>query len=202
MARGTKAQRHEQKRREQEARQKAAARKRGIRMVGIGAALAVAIVLLLVAIWPEPLEGDTTAESWDLPQLSGEGRVALADFSGKPTVAAFFASWCTVCEEEIPQFLNVSEQLGDQVNFVGINTQDSGRGMGDAEKWGIARAWPLARDIGGGSGSGLSTGTFGMRGSPLTVLYDEQGTVVHVQRGGISGSQLLQTLEQLFGVTV
>jgi thiol-disulfide isomerase/thioredoxin len=202
MARGTKAQRREQKRREQEARQKAAARRRTIRNVAVAAVAGVMLVLFAVAIWPEPLEGSTTADGWDLPELGGEGRVALADFRGKPTVAAFFASWCTVCEEEIPQFLTVSQQVGDQVNFVGINTQDSGRGMGDAEKWGIAAAWPIARDVGGGSGSGLSTGTFGMRGSPLTVLYDAEGTVVHVQRGGISGGQLLQALEELFGVTV
>lgn len=78
-------------------------------MAGIGAAIAVTVLVLLVAIWPEPVEGNTTTEAWDLPQLSGEGRVTLSDFSGKPTVAAFFASWCTVCEEEIPQFLTVSQ---------------------------------------------------------------------------------------------
>ncbi len=37
--------------------------------------------------------GSTDTESWDLPALAGDGRVTLAQFEGKPTVAAFFADW-------------------------------------------------------------------------------------------------------------
>jgi thiol-disulfide isomerase/thioredoxin len=139
------------------------------------------------------LTGDTGATTWDLP--------GLADFRGKPTVAAFFASWCTVCEAEMPGFVALSDQLGDQVNWVGINTQDNGAGMGDARKWGLDSRWPIARDIGGNTGSNLSTATFGMRGSPLTVVYDDAGEIVHVQRGGMSAEQLLGLLQQAFGVS-
>ncbi len=37
--------------------------------------------------------GSTDTESWDLPALAGDGRVTLAQFQGKPMVAAFFADW-------------------------------------------------------------------------------------------------------------
>lgn len=201
MARGNTAQRREARRREAEDRRRREARKRTIRYAGVAGAIGVALVALLIVLWPEPDIGDTTAEGWDLPELGGEGRVALADFRGKPTVAAFFASWCEVCEEEIPEFLAASRFVSDEVNFVGINTQDNGNGLGDAEKWGIAGVWPLARDIGNANGSGLSTGTFGMRGSPMTAFYDADGRVVHVQRGGLSGDELLSAIESLFGVT-
>ncbi len=148
------------------------------------------------------MTGDTGATTWDLPGLADtEERIALADFRGKPTVAAFFASWCAVCEAEMPGFVALSDQLGDQVNWVGINTQDNGAGMGDARKWGLDTRWPIARDIGGNTGSNLSTATFGMRGSPLTVVYDEAGEIVHVQRGGMSAEQLLGLLQQAFGVS-
>ena len=165
-----------------------------------GALAALAIVaLMVISFWPNSVAGDTTAEAWDLPALDGNGRVALADFSGKPTVAAFFASWCEVCEEEVPQLLALSGQIGDEVNFVGINSQDNGQGLGDAEKWGLVGRWPLAEDIGNGNGSGLSSSTFGMRGLPLNVIYDESGTVVHVQRGGLSAQDALTLLEELTG---
>ena len=118
---------------------------------------------------------NTSAEAWDLPFLDGEGRIALADFSGKPTVATFFANWCLVCEQEIPEFLALSENLGDRVNFVGINTQGNARGLGDAQKWGIDQAWPLARDVGNGNNSALSVSTFGAPGMPMTVVYDANG---------------------------
>jgi hypothetical protein len=37
---------------------------------------------------------------------------------------------------------------------------------------------------------------------PLTVIYDESGAVMHVQRGGISAEQLLDLLEDLVGYAV
>jgi thiol-disulfide isomerase/thioredoxin len=200
MARASKTQRRNQSRREAEESRKAATRRRTLRNVAIAAAAGAGLIALLVVLWPSPQTGDTSAEAWDLPQLDGDGRVAIADFTGTPTVAAFFASWCDVCEHEIPEYLAVSQQVGDQVQFVGIDTQDNGSGLGDAEKWGIAGVWPLARDIGGRNGSGLSTVTFGARGSPMTAFYDASGAVVHIQQGGLSGAQLLATLDQLFGI--
>ncbi len=196
----SKAQARNQKQRQREEERQRHARNATFRNGGVAAAVVAVLIVALVVLWPEPASGDTSAEAWDLPQLDGDGRVALADFRGKPTVAAFFASWCEVCEDEIPEYLAVSQQVGDQIQFVGIDTQDSGNGLGDAEKWGIAGAWPLARDIGGATGSGLSTDTFGMRGSPSTAFYDADGKLVHFQRGGLSGAQLLDALDQLFGV--
>jgi thiol-disulfide isomerase/thioredoxin len=195
MARQSNAQKRQSKRAEQDQLRRAAERKAKIRNGLIGAGLVIFVALFAVAIWPAPDEGNTTADAWDLPQLDGEGRIALADFAGKPTVAAFFASWCDVCEHEIPQYLALSEEIGDEVNFVGINTLDNGSGMGDARKWGIAGKWPLARDIGNGNGSALGAATFGARGMPMTVIYDEQGTPVQILQRGLSRDQLLQLLE-------
>ncbi len=155
-----------------------------------------------IAVWPRQTAAEieaerisnTTAEAWDLPQLDGEGRVRLADFQGKPTVAAFFANWCTVCEWEIPELLALSRQIGDQVNFVGINMMDNAGGLSDARKWGIAGEWPLARDVGNGNASRLAALTFGARGSPLNVIYDAEGRVVQVFRGAVPRSNLLAFL--------
>ncbi len=144
---------------EREKRVRKAEKRKRIRFGIIIGAAVLAIGSVLILTWPKPDIGSTEAEAWDLPALAGEGRYALGDFSGKPTVAVFFASWCTVCEHEIPEFLALSDDIGDDVNFVGINSQDNGRGMGDADKWGISGAWPLARDIGGRNGSGLSVET-------------------------------------------
>ena len=188
---------------EKAARARIARRNRIFRNSALGVVAAAVFVFAFFSLGGTgtPLTGDTGATTWDLPGLSDtEERIALADFEGKPTVAAFFASWCTVCEAEMPGFAILSDQLGDQVNWVGINTQDNGAGMGDARKWGLDTRWPIARDIGGTTGSNLSTGTFGMRGSPLTVIYDDAGAVVHVQRGGMSADQLLGLLQQAFGV--
>ena len=174
-------------------------------MTGIAVAVGAITfaVAALVALWPSasPEEvaaeaaSDTTATAWDLPRLDGDGRVALADFRGKPTVAAFFANWCTVCEWEVPELLAFSEQVGDAITFVGIDMMDNGQGLADAEKWGIVGKWPLARDVGNGNGSLLSAGTFGARGSPLNVLYSPEGDVLHIQPGAISVDQILAVFQ-------
>jgi len=190
-----------QKQAEKAERARIARRNRLFRNSAIGGVVVAVFVVAFLSLGGTgtALTGDTGATTWDLPGLDDtEERIALKDFRGRPTVAAFFASWCTVCEAEMPGFVALSDQLGDQVNWVGINTQDNGAGMGDARKWGLDTRWPLARDIGGNTGSNLSTGTFGMRGSPLTVVYDEAGAIVHVQRGGMSAEQLLGLLQQAF----
>lgn len=194
----------EARRAEQEAKRRLEARRRLVRNIGIGTVATAVTVLAFVSLGGSgsELEGDTSADGWDLPGLYDTSeRIALADFAGKPTVAVFFASWCEVCERELPGFVALSDQLGDQVAWVGINTQDGGGGKGDAEKWGIDTRWPLAQDVGGTTGSDLSVSTFGMRGMPLTVIYDDAGEIVHVQRGGMSADGLLSVLQQAFGVT-
>ena len=185
------------KRVEQQARRKQAQNKKLIRNGVVIGLAALALLVLLVSTWPEPEAGSTEAEAWDLPALVGDGRYTLSDFNGQPTVAVFFASWCTVCEHEIPEFLAVSQEIGNRVNFVGINSQDNGRGGGDADKWGITGEWPIAKDIGGRNQSGLSVETFGARGMPLTVIYTSDGAVAHIQRGGMSGQQLVALLTDL-----
>ena len=199
MARQTNAQKRARKEHEAEERRRLEARQRAFRLTGIGVMGVVFVALFFVSVWPEPAAGNTTSEAWDLPQLDGEGLVALADFEGKPTVVAFFASWYTVCEREIPELLALSREIGDGVNFVGINSQDNSRGLGDAERWGIAGVWPLAADIGNGNGSALSAQTFGARGMPLNLIYDAGGRLVHVQPGGLSTQNALALLAELTG---
>src|SRR6476659_8928123 len=60
--------------------------------------------------------------SFDL--LAG-GRAALADFRGKPLVLNVWASWCPPCAQEMPAFQDVHEALGDKVQIVGLDRNDS-----------------------------------------------------------------------------
>lgn len=168
--------------------------------IAVGAGVAVlAVVFVLAFAEGDTAVGSTEIDGWDLPALDGDGRVALADFEGKPTVAAFFANWCTVCLRELPGFGQLSSIVDEQVNFVGINTMNNGSGLPFAQQMGISH-WPLARDIGQHDGRQLAV-NFGARGSPTTVLYDENGNVVDVTLGALTAGQLAQKLDQFFGVT-
>ena len=169
-----------------------------LRRIAVGSGIVLVVFIFVAAFGSdETAVGSTDPVAWDLPALDGEGRVALADFEGKPTVAAFFASWCHICQRELPGFAQLEELMGDQVNFVGINTMNNGSGLPFAHQVGIG-GWPLARDIGQIDGRQLAV-NFGARGSPTTVIYDESGEVVDVTLGGITALQLAQKLNQLFG---
>lgn len=202
MARQSKAATRARKRAELERQRREADRKRKIRNGAVVVAVVGVLGLVAALTWPSPdpaaaaadAASNVTAEAWDLPELDGDGRVRLADFRGKPTVAVFFANWCEVCEEEIPEVLGLSQVIADDVNFVGINMMDNARGLGDAQRWGIADAWPLARDVGNGNNSALAVQTFGARGSPLHVIYDADGRVVFVRNGGMLPNDIVEVL--------
>jgi len=189
---GTKSQRAAERRRK-------ARKKQTLKRIGLGAGAVLLVTVFIFAFGAsEPAVGTTELESWDLPELDGVGRVTLDEFEGTPTVAAFFASWCHVCQRELPGFGELSLVLGDEVSFVGINTMNNGSGLPFARQAGITH-WPLARDVGGGDGRQLAT-NFGARGSPTTVIYDERGAVVDVTLGGMTATTLAQKLNQLFGI--
>lgn len=176
-----------------------AEKKRLLVRAGIGVGIAVfALVFVLALSEGDQAAGLTETDNWDLPALDGDGRVALEQFEGKPTVAAFFANWCTICLRELPGFAALSHSVADDVQFVGINTMNNGSGLPFARQMGIDH-WPLARDIGMHDGRQLAT-NFGARGSPTTVIYDESGNVVDVTLGALTAGQLAQKLDQLFGI--
>lgn len=190
-------------RREREAAQRAAA-SRKVRLqwaavIGVGVAI-MAVVVVLSFQGQESQSGDAAAESFDLPAIEGDGRVALADFEGKPVVVNFFASWCTACDAELPYFAEISEQVQDEVTFVGVNALENGDRLAMPERHGITW-WPLARDIGGNNGSGLHD-DLGIRpGSmPGTAFYDAEGTLLTVVPGSVSEADLRANLEQFYGV--
>lgn len=144
----------------------------------------------------------TEVEAWVLPAMGStadqQDTVALADFAGQPTIVNFFASWCTACDVELPAFVSVTEQLGDQVQFVGVASQETGDPMFMPERHGLDGLWPLARDA-GPDGSGLTRG-LGARGMPVTAFYDDEGGLLHRHVGALTESSLLDTIAELYGV--
>ncbi|MHB8670617.1 MAG: TlpA family protein disulfide reductase [Acidimicrobiales bacterium] len=142
----------------------------------------------------------TSATGFDLPALDGRGRVRLADFRGRPLVVNLFASWCTVCRDELPIFVRSARQLQGRVAFVGIDSQETGNGRAMAREFGLADAgFVLGRDVAGDQKSGLHD-SLGARGMPVTAFYDKDGRLVHVERQGLIGSALPDRLHELFGV--
>lgn len=141
-------------------------------------------------------------EQFDLPTLTGDGHVRLADHRGRPVVVNFFASWCVYCNQELPGFVQVARSTRGKVDFVAVQTQDTGDGAAMAQRFDLAGAgFALARDIGGNPGSQLWA-SFGGQGLPVTAFYDATGKVVHFSGGMLTQKDLEEQITTNFGITV
>lgn len=187
------------------------ARARRLRLVAPLLAVAAALVVALLIVRAGSSGGDTPGTgaevkvstdpaAWELPKLNGPGLVRLADLRGKPVVVNFFASWCGPCRAELPVLSAMSAQLGDRVRFVGVDSEESGDGLGMARQYGVDR-WPIAQDVGGHLNSGLHD-ALGAMGMPVTAFYDAQGRLLGVKLGSFLHDTLRDRLNQLYGLGV
>lgn len=58
------------------------------------------------------------------PTFDGE-TVDSAELRGRPVVLNFYASWCTVCDRELPDVQSVSQRLGDRVRVLRVDPQSN-----------------------------------------------------------------------------
>ena len=140
----------------------------------------------------------------DFALLGGEGqKVALADFTGTPTVLNFWATWCLPCIEELPLLQRASEALGEEVAFVLINNSESAEvAAAYLEEHGItvrAGLEPTRRER---AELDLDTAAdvsrrYHVYGVPTTIFVDAQGVVRSVKTGPLSASDLSERLAEI-----
>jgi peroxiredoxin len=138
---------------------------------------------------------DVTGESVpsvSLPRMDGgsltgiEG--SLADYRGRPLVVNFFASNCTPCVTEMPDFEQVRSTSDPRLAFVGVDTleqQESGSRI--VQQTGIT--YDVLYDQKGQIATAVD-----LIGLPTTLFVDEQGTIVKVHTGRLSQADLEQII--------
>ena len=70
----------------------------------------------------QPIPLFTTSLDWHLRTLNGD-TCTLADFTGKPTIINYWASWCSPCLAEMGQFRSLYADYGEKVNFLFITNE-------------------------------------------------------------------------------
>ncbi len=145
---------------------------------------------------------NASKEAFVLPGLLDDQPVRLADHAGKPVVVNFFASWCVYCNEELPGFVEVAKATSGTVDFVGVDTYDTGDGAAMARRFDLAGAgFALARDVGQDPASEYWR-TFGGQGLPVTAFYDANGKLVDFAGGMLTQAQLQERIQKNFSVDV
>ncbi len=125
-----------------------------------------------------------------LPAFSGERILRASDYKGRPLVVNFWATWCAPCVEEMPALQAAATELGTQVAFLGINTNDAhDQAVALAERLGVR--YDLARDDQGAYAE--KAGVFGM---PTTLFVDASGTVRYRQTGGLEKTDIMRLVRE------
>ncbi len=136
----------------------------------------------------QPTEPPMTLE-YDFTVVDGNGKsVKLSDYVGKPIVLNFWASWCGPCKSEMPEFQQVFEEMGEQVQFLMVNATASDT-MADAKSFinQYGYTFPVVFDT-----RGEALYTYGVDAFPTTFFLDKTGTVAGYVVGAISKETLLK----------
>lgn len=67
---------------------------------------------------------ETPAPDFTLEDLSGAIHTR-ADYSGTPLVINVWATWCPFCVNELPDFVALQNEYGDQIQVIAINRGES-----------------------------------------------------------------------------
>lgn len=131
----------------------------------------------------------------DFTVLDGDGNeVRLSDFTGKPVILNFWASWCPPCKSEMPDFDAAYEQYGGEIQFMMINLTDGSRETVETAKAYIEEqgyGFPVYYDT-----IPDAAITYGIMSVPATFFIDAERVPVARATGAIDG----ETLEKGIGM--
>lgn len=142
-----------------------------------------------------PAETDPSkVEAPDFTVENADGEeVKFSDYVGKPIVLNFWASWCSPCKSEMPEFNEAWEELDGEVQFLMVNMTDGARETVDTAKEyveGQGFSFPVFFDT--GSEAAMAYSAYSL---PTTYFIDAEGYVVARAVGAIDGDTLQKGLD-------
>lgn len=131
-----------------------------------------------------------TLKAPDFSVLDMEGNVVkLSDYTDKPIVINFWATWCGYCDMEMPDFEKMYKKYGDRVNFLMVNAGDTSMRTIQNYISENGYTFPVFYDAFDEAASAYDAGGF-----PTTYFFYGNGTPGYRGVGMLSGETLEATI--------
>lgn len=141
----------------------------------------------------------TQSEPFEARFLSGS-RFDSRDLAGQVTVYNVWGSWCVPCVTEAPELVEVSEELADQVQFVGINVRDNEAAARAFER---DHQVPYDSVVAADAGRAMLAfqGSLTAAAVPATLVVDREGRVAARVVGPVTASTLRALIDPVLTET-
>src|SRR5271169_1657743 len=128
---------------------------------------------------------DVAAPAFSLPVLGHSGqRVSLGQYSGRPLIVNFFASWCEPCKTETPLLAKFYRAEKGKVALVGLDENDV---LGHAMSF--TRADGVSYPVGWDPQFGIAS-AYGVNALPQTFFLDARHRIVDRIFGAVTLADL------------
>ena len=142
--------------------------------------------------------GEKIPTDCKLERLNG-GTISFGQLVGKPAIINFWASWCTFCIAEMPDFQKVHAALGHKVTILGADLLDVDGETKALAKTFAARTgvtYSLLYDDGG-----ILYGHFSAQLiMPVTIFVTAKGVVAFRQFGPLKEARIREILRTKLGI--
>ena len=122
--------------------------------------------------------------------------VNLTDFFGKPIIVNFWASWCSPCKMEMPDFNEAYETYKDEIEFLMVNMTDGSRETVEKASSFIAESgytFPVYYDT-----DYSAAFTYSVSSLPTSYFINAKGELVTYARGAIDAATLEKGINMIY----
>jgi cytochrome c biogenesis protein CcmG/thiol:disulfide interchange protein DsbE len=138
---------------------------------------------LIAVLWISaalPIQAGQTVQAPPFKVTTLDGRViSTASLKGKATLIMFWASWCHVCQHEMPNVKMLYDHQKDKLQFLAIGFSDEESSI---RKYVRDHAGLFTFPVGYDRGDTISSAYY-VRGTPTFFLLNAKGEIVAVHLG-------------------